>query len=147
MASEYTIVLTGTPLENRLEELHSIIQFIDIFRLGPLFRFLHHHQKIDDNGKVIGYTDLNEINKTLKPVLIRRNKKEILIQLPERIDKNYFVPVTKEQLQSHDDYYDIVCKLVNKWRRFKFLSEKDRQRLLICLNCMRMVSDLSLIHI
>lgn len=58
--SEYALVLTGTPLENRLEELHSIVQFIDIFRLGPLFRFLNNHQQADDNGKVIGYTNLHD---------------------------------------------------------------------------------------
>ncbi len=141
LSSEYAFVLTGTPLENKLEELHSIIQFIDIFRLGPLFRFLHNHQTTDDNGKVIGYSNLHEINKTLQPVLIRRNKKEIAHQLPERIDKNYFVPVTQEQMTIHNEYYDGVCKLVNKWRRFKYLSEQDRQKLLIFLNCMRMVSD------
>jgi len=141
LTSEYAFVLTGTPLENKLEELHSIIQFIDIFRLGPLFRFLNQHQQTDDNGKVIGYTNLNEISKTLEPVLIRRNKKEILHQLPERIDKNYFVPVTQEQMDAHTDYYDVVTRLVNKWRKYKFLSEQDRQRLLISLSCMRMVSD------
>ena len=141
LKSEFSIVLTGTPLENRLEELHSIIQFIDMYRLGPLFSFLNGHQILDEAGKVIGYTNLHEINKTLKPVLIRRNKTEVQIQLPERIDKNYFVPVTSEQLEIHQDYYDIVCRLVNKWRRFSFLSESDRQKLLISLNCMRMVSD------
>ena len=141
LSSEYAFVLTGTPLENKLEELHSIIQFVDTFRLGPLFRFLHQHQQTDDSGKVIGYTNLNEISKTLQPVLIRRNKKEIINQLPERIDKNYFVPVTQEQMTAHEDYYEVVSRLVNKWRRYKFLSEQDRQRLLISLNCMRMVSD------
>ena len=38
--SRYAIVLTGTPLENRLEELHSIVEFVDRFHLGPMFRFL-----------------------------------------------------------------------------------------------------------
>ena len=40
LESEFAFVLTGTPLENRLEELHSIIEFVDRFRLGPMFRFL-----------------------------------------------------------------------------------------------------------
>ena len=43
--SPYAIVLTGTPLENRLEELHSIVEFIDRYRLGPMFRFLDNHQQ------------------------------------------------------------------------------------------------------
>ena len=135
------IVLTGTPLENRLEELHSIVGFIDKFKLGALFRFLDNHQIKDKTGKIIGYKDLNQINKTLKDVLVRRTKSEISDQLPERIDKNYFVDVTKEQFEIHEDYAASVARLVFKWRKFGFLSEKDRQRLLIFLSCMRMVSD------
>lgn len=34
LSSEFAIVLTGTPLENRLDELHSIVKFIDRFKLG-----------------------------------------------------------------------------------------------------------------
>lgn len=141
ISSKYALVLTGTPLENKIEEIHSIMQFVDNFRLGPLYKFLHYHQVTDDFGKVIGYEHLNEINKTLSAVLVRRTKKEIADQLPDRIDNNYFVQMTKEQSKLHTDYYDGVCRLVDKWRRFKFLSEEDRQRLLIFLGCMRMVSD------
>ena len=140
--SQYAIVLTGTPLENKLDELHSIVEFIDPYKLGALFRFLDKHQiKEEETGKVIGYKDLNEISTVLKDIMIRRTKTEILSQLPERIDKNYFVDVTKEQWEIHQDYDYIVARLVHKWRKYGFLSEKDRQRLLISLSCMRMVSD------
>jgi len=39
LVSPYALVLSGTPLENRLEELYSVVQFIDSRRLGPAFRF------------------------------------------------------------------------------------------------------------
>ncbi|MBN1466832.1 DEAD/DEAH box helicase, partial [candidate division KSB1 bacterium] len=139
--SDFAIVLTGTPLENRLEELHSIVEFIDKYKLGALFRFVHYHQIVDDNGKVIGYQNLSNINDTLKDVLLRRTKKEIADQLPERVDKNYFVDITREQFDIHEDYANLVARLVSKWNRFGYLSEGDRQRLMIALNCMRMVSD------
>src|SRR6202043_2352199 len=51
--SPYAIVLTGTPLENRLEELISIVHFVDRFRLGPTFRLLDRHQVIDEHGNVV----------------------------------------------------------------------------------------------
>jgi hypothetical protein len=44
IASPYAIVLTGTPLENRLEELVSIVEFVDRHRLGPTFKFLAEHR-------------------------------------------------------------------------------------------------------
>ncbi len=139
--SEYAIVITGTPIENRIEELHSIIEFLDPYRLGALFRFLDKHQLKDETGKIIGYDNLNDISKVLDGMLLRRTKTTIKKQLPERVDKNYFIEVTKEQKEIHSDYNYIVTKLVSKWRRYGFLSEKDRQRLLIALGCMRMVSD------
>ena len=139
--SRYALVLTGTPLENRIDELHSIVAFVDKYRLGPLFKFLYQHQVVDNSGKVVGYTDLNKVGESIKSILIRRTRKEVLKQLPERMDKNYFVPVTEEQARIHEEYYDMVCRLVKKWRKHKFLSEQDRQRLMIGLNCMRMVSD------
>jgi len=141
ISSEFALVLTGTPIENRLDELHSIVEFIDRYKLGSMFRFLHNHQVKDDNGKVIGYTDLNSISKTLESILIRRKKNDVLLQLPERIDNNYFVAATKEQMEIHKDYSDVVAKLVLKWQRNKFLSEPDRKRLMLSLSCMRMVSD------
>jgi len=136
--SKYAIVLTGTPLENRLEELHSIVEFVDRFRLGPMFRFLAQHQHIDEGGRVIGYRNLDGIGRTLAPILIRRTKKEVLKQLPERLEKNYFVPMTKEQMEYHEENREIVARLVAKWRRFGFLSEADQRRLMIALQNMRM---------
>ncbi len=117
--SKYAIVLTGTPLENRLEELHSIVEFVDRFRLGPVFRFLAEHQHVDEDGRVIGYRNLDRIGRTLEPILIRRTKKEVLKELPERLDKNYFVPMTKEQMAHHAENAEIVARIVAKWRRFR----------------------------
>lgn len=140
--STYAFVLTGTPLENKLEELYSIIQFIDPFRLGSLYNFLRKYQVNDpETGKVIGYQNLNEIGSILSDLMIRRTKKKVLRQLPQRHDKNLFVPMTEEQQQVHQECSDLVARLVHKWKRLGFLPEKDRQRLLINLNLMRMACN------
>ena len=140
--SPYAIVLTGTPLENRLEELVSIIQFVDRHRLGPTFRFLANHQIHDaESGRVIGYKDLDSIGKTLAPILLRRRKGQVLEQLPQRLDKNLFVPMTDQQMNHHEENKEIVARLVAKWRQVRFLSEADQRRLMIALQNMRMSCD------
>jgi SNF2 family DNA or RNA helicase len=141
LKSPYALVLTGTPIENKIEELHSIVEFINQRPLGPLYRFLHNHRITDDGGKVIGYKDLQAVRETLRAIMVRRKKSEVLEQLPERIDKNIFVPMTKEQGVIHDENYEIVVKLVAKWRRYKFLCEADQRRLMIALTKMRMAAD------
>ncbi len=138
----YAIMLTGTPVENNIEELYSLMQIANPYLLGSLHNFLTRHQIKDMvTGKVIGYKDLNEIGVLLKDVMLRRTKKEVLKQLPARMDKNLLVPMTSEQSQLHAEFADIVAKLVHKWRRMGFLKEEDRQRLLNNLNMMRMVCD------
>jgi len=140
--STFALVLTGTPLENRIEELHSITEFVDRHRLGPLFAFKAAHEiREEDSDRVIGYQHLNKINKTLSPILIRRTKKQVLDQLPPRLDKNFFVPMTEQQWVPHDENREIVARLVQKWRRYRFLNDKDQLRLRIALQNMRMVCD------
>ncbi len=141
IATEYALVLTGTPLENRIEELHSIVEFVDRYKLGALFRFLYKHQIYDDSYKVIGYTKLHEINSLLSDILLRRTKKEIINQLPGRVDKTYFVGMTREQQKYHNSYYDIVARIVTLWKRKGFLTKEERESLLINLSCMRMSCD------
>jgi superfamily II DNA or RNA helicase len=142
IASPYAIVLTGTPLENRLEELVSIIQFVDRHRLGPTFRFLADHQIHDpQTGRVIGYRNLDSIGKTLAPILLRRRKREVLTQLPERLEKNLFVSMTPQQMNHHEENRELVARIAAKWRKFRFLSEADQRRLMIALQNMRMSCD------
>jgi len=139
--SPYALVLTGTPLENNIEELYSLVQYINPFILGSLYHFLSAHQVKNAEGKITGYTGLNQIGKKLAGTMLRRTKKEVLKQLPGRMDKNLFVPLTVQQLTVHNEYKDYVAKLVKKWQKLGFLNEDDRQRLMIYMNTMRMVCD------
>jgi SNF2 family DNA or RNA helicase len=136
--SPYAIVLTGTPLENKLEELISIVQFVDQHRLGPTWKLLHQHQVKDESGRVTGYTGLEQIGQTLAPIMIRRRKSEVLLQLPERTDQNLLVPMTEMQMMYHDENAEIVSKIVQRWRKMKFLSDQDQRRLTCALQNMRM---------
>ena len=139
--SQYTVLLSGTPLENKLEELYSIVELADQFALAPYYKFRNDHILCDETGKVIGYQNLNAIKKRLQHIMIRRRKSDVHLQLPGRMDQNLFVPMTKEQREMHEEFKSGVAALVLKWKRMHFLSEKDRKRLLLLLSQMRMVCD------
>lgn len=141
--SRFAVVLTGTPLENRLEELLSVVQLVDRQRLGPTWRFLHEHQLCDDSGRVTGYRQLDRIGQTLAPILIRRHKKDVLQQLPARSDRNLFVALTPLQQQLHDEQADVVARIVARWRKVKHLTDADQKRLQAALQKMRMVCNSS----
>ena len=143
--SDYSVILSGTPLENKLDELYSIVEFVDNFRLAPYYLFKDKHIITDETGKVLGYKNLNDIGKKLSDILIRRRKKDVKLQMPKRSDKNLFIPMTNEQMEMHQEWQNQVRLLVLKWRRMHFLSDKDRKRLLLFLSQMRMVCDSSYI--
>ncbi|MBV8964079.1 MAG: DEAD/DEAH box helicase [Hyphomicrobiales bacterium] len=136
--SPYAIVLTGTPLENKLEELVSIVQFVDQHRLGPTWKLLHEHQVKDEAGRVTGYSGLAKIGETLAPIMIRRRKSEVLRQLPSRTDQILLVPMTEMQMNYHRENADTVAKIVQRWRRTGFLSDQDQRRMTCALQNMRM---------
>jgi len=138
LKSRYAMVLTGTPLENRLEELVSIVQLVDQHRLGPTWRFLREHQQLDDAGRVIGYRHLDRIGATLAPILLRRRKAEVLTQLPERVDQTLLLPMTPQQRVHHDENGQVVTRIVSRWRKTGYLSDVDQRRLQCALQNMRM---------
>ncbi len=135
LRSRFALVLSGTPLENRLDDLYTIVKFVDERRLGPAFRFFHKHRHVDDNGRVLGFRKLDELRQQLKPILLRRTRQEILQQLPERTNSVIRIRPTEEQLEMHAGYMQTVAQITGK----AYLTEMDLLRLqkalLMCRLC------------
>jgi SNF2-related domain/Helicase conserved C-terminal domain len=137
LKSRFALVLSGTPLENRLDELYSVVQFIDDRRLGPGFRFFNRHRVVDPKGKVLGYKNLTDLRETLKPVLLRRTRDSVKLELPPRTIDTVRIPPTAEQLELHRTHMRIVASITCK----KFISEMDLLRLQKALLMCRMAAD------
>jgi SNF2 family DNA or RNA helicase len=137
LRSTFALVLSGTPLENRLDELYSVVQFIDDRRLGPAFRFYNRHRIVDEKGKVLGYKNLGELRENLQPVLLRRTRESVRQQLPPRTNEIIRITPTEEQLGIHGSHMLIVSRITRK----KFLTEMDLLRLQKHLLMCRMSAD------
>ena len=140
--SHYSVLLSGTPLENKLDELVSIVQLADPYCLAPLYLFRYEHIITDpETGKAVGYKNLGDIRERLKDTLIRRTKQSVRLQLPERTDQFLLMPMTPEQSSRHEELAAAVARLVSKWKQTQSLSEEERRRLLLMLGQMRMLAD------
>ena len=149
LRSRYAFVLTGTPLENRLDELYSIFQFLDPRILGPLWsfneRFFDLEERPNGTVKVLGYKGLDELRSTIEPYVLRRTRDEVLHDLPERVDNNFFVEMTDPQWRAYDEFKESVAKLVAKAQR-RPLTPKEREILLMCLIKMRLICNALALH-
>ncbi|HYV38422.1 MAG TPA: DEAD/DEAH box helicase [Gemmataceae bacterium] len=137
LKSRFALVLSGTPLENRLDELYSVVQFIDDRRLGPGFRFFNKHRVVDEKGKVLGYKNLGELREALAPILLRRTRDSVKMDLPPRTTEIVRIAPTDEQLAVHAANMQIVASITRK----KFISEMDLLRLQKALLMCRMAAD------
>jgi superfamily II DNA or RNA helicase len=149
LRSPYAFVLTGTPLENRLDELYSIFQFIDPTILGPLWRFNQRYFQVERRSagsyKVLGYKNLDELRRQIAPYVLRRVRDEVLEDLPDRIDNNFFVPMTSRQWKAYDEFRSTVAQLIAKARR-RPLTPKEHKILLGALVKMRLICNALALH-
>ncbi len=137
LRSKFALVLSGTPLENRLDELYSVVQFIDDRRLGPGFSFFHRHRVTNEKGKVTGYRNLAELREKLKPILLRRTRASVQQDLPPRTTEILRFTPTDEQMSMHTNHLQQVSRIVGK----KFLTEMDLLKLQKELQACRMSAD------
>ena len=135
--STYALVLSGTPLENRLEELYTVAKFIDSQRLGPAYRFFHRHRTVNEDGRITGYKNLDMLRELLQPILLRRTRKSVMMDLPERTTEIVRIRPTDEQKGLSDEHVAKASMIAAK----AYLTEMDLLRLQKHLLCARMAAD------
>jgi superfamily II DNA or RNA helicase len=138
--TRYAFVLSGTPLENRLEDLYSLMQVVDQKVLGPLWRYLVDFHVTDERGKVLGYRNLSELRRRLAPVMLRRDRRLVRDQLPERIEQRLDVPLTPIQRGLHDDAVANAGRLAHIAKK-RPLTPSEQKRMLASLQQARMACN------
>lgn len=140
LQSRFAFVLTGTPIENKIDELYSLVEFVNPAIFGSLFRFNRRFYHFGEDGKVDGVRNLRELHEEVGQIMLRRRKSEIAEQLPERVDNNYFVEMTKEQRSRYTDYEVVVARLYQIAKKRPLLPQ-EFEHLQISLGCMRNLCD------
>jgi len=140
LRSRYAFVLTGTPIENRIDELHSLMDFLDPSVLGPLFRFNRDFYTLDERGRPVGYRQLDQLHARVKPYLLRRRKAEVETELPRRTDRNHFVPMSEAQQASYAEHSLRATRLLRAAMR-RPLKKSEQEWLQRELAMMRMICD------
>jgi superfamily II DNA or RNA helicase/uncharacterized protein (UPF0332 family) len=110
--SRFVFVLTGTPIENRLDDLYSLMQLVDPTRFGPLWKFNHAYHVQNEKGRVVGYKNMGALREVIAPVVLRRRKEAVLTQLPPLVEQTRFTAMSKEQAELEGSYRMEASKLI-----------------------------------
>ena len=95
LKAKHRFALTGTPIENSLAELWSIFDF-----LMPEYLYSYHYFKTNYETPIVKNHDENkqqELKKLITPFILRRNKKDVLTELPEKIEKTLSIEFNEEE--------------------------------------------------
>jgi hypothetical protein len=140
LRSRYAFVLTGTPIENRIDELYSIIDFLNPEVLGPLFRFNREFYQFDERGRPSEFSNLAKLRDRIAPLMLRRRKAEVETELPERTDRQFLLPLGESQKGPYEDHRLAVARLVSIAQR-RPLTQQESEKLMRELNMCRMTCD------
>ena len=106
------VALSGTPIENNLLELYSLFRFLNPEMFGSVQEFTNDYivpiQKYSDTSTI------EELRKKIYPFLLRRVKKEVLADLPDKIEKLVYVDMNDEHRRFYEErrkyYYSLLEK-------------------------------------
>jgi len=135
------LVLTGTPMENRLEELASILEWVDDMAMEPKWRLVPWHTTYaDGQAGAVGARNLTTLRQRMSRCVLRRTRREVLDQLPPRTDTVVPIELTEAQREEHDALRRPIVALVHIAERRK-LTHKEFLRLMQLLTTQRIIAN------
>ncbi len=112
IGARHVFALTGTPLENRLEEAYAIAQLVDQRLLPPLWQIDRDHFERDPpGGRVVGYRALGALRAQLAPAFLRRRKEDVALQLPDQVRSIVKVPLHAAVVPLYEEKMTRVARI------------------------------------
>ncbi len=141
LTPQYRLVLTGTPMENRIDELASIVEWVDDMALEPKWRLSSLHSiRADGKREVVGARHLDTIRDRLKHCMVRRVRQDVLDQLPSRTDTRVPIEMTTAQMNAHEELNQPIAQLIQRSLK-RPLTQAEFLRLMSLLTTQRIISN------
>ena len=144
--AKYRLVLTGTPIENGVLDLWSLMDFLMPGYLGDYRTFKAHYDiPVDMDGADI-IAAHSQLRRKVHPFLLRRLKKDVAKDLPSKILKTQYCRLTKDQDMAYKAYLEESRNKVSKLIEEKGFGSAQMEILTILLRLRQICCHLELIE-
>jgi len=99
LKGKFRMALSGTPMDGKLEDLHSIMDWVAPGLFESRTRFLQKHAEFDFWGRVVRYREIDEVRKRIEPFFLRRLKKDVLKDLPDKVYNDRYVMLPSKEMK------------------------------------------------
>ncbi len=109
--SKHRLALSGTPVENNLSELYSLFKFLNPKMFGTAEEFNNFYVnpiQRENDREVIA-----ELRKKIYPFILRRTKKQVLKELPEKVEQTLYIEMNPKQKKLYEERRNFYYNLVN----------------------------------
>tara|TARA_Y100001970_G_scaffold64530_1_gene82594 strand:- start:6827 stop:9529 length:2703 start_codon:yes stop_codon:yes gene_type:complete len=124
LSANFKLVMTGTPIENHLQDIWNLFDFVMPSYLGSKKQF----------EEVIKQENKDFLRSKIKPFVLRREKREVLDSLPEKTEITLECPLSDEQMELYKTVLDVAKKGVSTTG-----NKRDRLNMLTALLKLRQV--------
>ncbi|MFR1685682.1 MAG: SNF2-related protein [Massilimicrobiota timonensis] len=130
----HKLALSGTPIENSLAELWSVFDF-----LMPQYLYNYHYfQKTFETDIVKNQNQkkIQQLQKMVSPFILRRNKKDVLLELPDKIEKTQLIPFTQQESEL---YFANLAQINTQLQEIFQMEKIDKIAILAMLTKLRQI--------
>lgn len=136
--ARYRFPLTGTPLNNSVQDIWSIIDFCQPGAMGSYWQFLNKYCELDIWKNVKGYKNLSLLKEVLKPYFVRRLKKDVLHELPDKLYETVQIELSTEEKEF---YAAVKDEIMEELKSMQMIDRKGLQNMITKMLRLQQATD------
>ncbi len=129
--AKHRIALTGTPLNNAIQDIWNILDFCQPDLLGSYWQFTSKYCEKDRFGGIVSYKNLNELKEHIANNMIRRKKKEVLTELPDKLYETLYIEFDVEEKKIYEAVKNEIASELKEYEISKVLNDKYLSNILV----------------
>lgn len=136
--ANFRLALTGTPFNNSIQDIHSILDFCQKGILGSFWQFTEQYCTKDRFNAIVGYKNLTELKEKIAPFMLRRLKSEVLHELPPKTFKTLYIEFSSLEKKM---YKSVKDEIIQELKELGIKNSRNLQHILTRMVRLKQIAD------